>query len=204
MFKMSTIFYFAYQCLVQAPTLDVDEGNSLLWSVLTVAFSSAPMISTQLITSPFTSTVNVFIPPEARKNDKALRQWSENPSGDTLIEFTTLRFLPFPKRKTVRLEDLRVMQRRTGRIAQYEYLPPKLRANSQGKELGWLKALIGGRRAFYVREGAQYTKNTRGPGVWNGLVAAILKQSGYKMPEPVKLKTAPRPVSRRKPPGQMR
>ncbi|PNS21961.1 hypothetical protein CAC42_559 [Sphaceloma murrayae] len=201
--RMGTIFYFIYQSLVRAPALDVHEAsNSLLWSSATIILSSLPMLSTQLLLSPFTATINVLIPPEARRNEKTLRQWSERPRDDTLIEFTTLRFLPFPKRKTVRLEDLRLLKPRAFRIAQFEYVPPKLRESSNGNAIGWLKGLIGGRRTFYVRDGLKYTQSTRGPGVWDNLTKVIFSQSGYKMPVQSRIRPALRSVGQRRPPGQ--
>ncbi|KAF4549699.1 Hypothetical protein D9617_20g027550 [Elsinoe fawcettii] len=207
MFKLTTIFYFAFQCLVRAPTLDVDDGTALFWTPLSMALYSLPMISTQLITSPVTNSINVLLPQEARKNDKTLQQWAENPPKDTLIDFTTLRFLPFPKRKTVKLEDLRMLPPgKWYRIAQFEYMPPKLRASNEGKPLGLLKGFLGGRRTFYVREGSSFTRTTRGPTVWPALVDVILAQSGVKVLEDdrPRTKVGPRPAAKRTPPGQSR
>lgn len=203
--KVATILWFSNSCIVQAPTLDLGETTSLLWAPLSVVISALPMIAVQLVTSPVTNSINVLLPPGVAKTDQSLRDWSSNPPGNTLIEFTTLRFLPFPKRKTVRLEDLRMLPRGKGwRIAQFEYVPPILRANTQGKPLSWIKRFVGGRRTFYVREGTKFTRSTRGPGVWSSLVDVILRHSGHALPKDnrQRMRAAHRPTARRSPPGQ--
>ncbi|KAF2224572.1 hypothetical protein BDZ85DRAFT_281153 [Elsinoe ampelina] len=207
MCKMSTIFFFAYQCLVRAPALAIDETAAFFWTPLTTVIYALPMIAFHLITSPVTASINVLIPPEARQSPKTLQEWAVKAPRDTLVEFTTLRFLPFPKRKTVKLEDLKLL--RPGpwwRIAQFAYLPPKFRATHEGKPVSLLKSWIAGCRTFYVREGSKYTRTTRGPTVWAALVDGIMRDAGLQVLQEdlPKTKAAPRPAARRTPPGQTR
>lgn len=177
--KLAGIYVFAQSCLFQAPTIYLDSPDDFWWTPAAIALSSIPMILLQLMTGPFVNSIDVQLPAEARKTQKSMQTFCTRPPPDTRLSFTTLRFFPLPKRRAVRLEDLRVLPRRTGRVANLEYLPPKLRqkCEQQGREAGWFEGLVAGRRRFHVRPGQRYTSTTRGPGIWADLLRAIELQS---------------------------
>ncbi|KAF2148779.1 hypothetical protein K461DRAFT_271393 [Myriangium duriaei CBS 260.36] len=184
--KLAGIYVFAQACLIQAPTIYIDSPDDFWWTPAAIALSSVPMILLQLMTGPFVNSINVKLPDAARRSPQGMKEFCRRPPPDTRLSFTTLRFIPLPKRRAVRLEDLRVLPQRVGRIANLEYLPPKLRqrCEERGREPSWLEGFIGGRRRFHVRPGERYTTSTRGPGIWSDLLEVIKRQSGVKVETP--------------------
>lgn len=179
--KLASILIFANSCLLQGPTLYLDSSatdTSTFWTPAAVALSSVPMVVFQLMTGPFVNSVHVQLPDAARRSQQALQAFAARPPAETRLSFTTLRFFPLPKRRAVRLGDLRVLPPKMGRIANLEYLPPGLRrrCDERGRKAGWWEGLIAGRRRFHVRPGERFTASTQGPGVWKELLKVIEEQ----------------------------
>ena len=125
------------------------------------------MLITSLATAPFVAHVHVQLPSHARRSEQTLRAFLRSPPKSTLLTISAMRFLPWPKTRTVYLEDMRAIKPSFGRIANFEHVPL---THHDKKVPGWMRATLG---QYFVRPGERFTKNTRAPGAWDMLVNHI-------------------------------
>ena len=129
------------------------------------------MTATALVTAPFVADIRILIAPWARRSQDTLSKFVRNVPDETLLEFTTLRFMPFPKTRVVRFAGLRTTSESRWRLANLAYLPK----SHEGRHVPWwLRAMM---YQFYVRPGDRFTKASRAPGVWNTLMERVRMQS---------------------------
>ena len=136
------------------------------------------MTVTTLATAPFVANIQVLISPAARRSKEALHNFIRDAPADTRLEFTTMRFMPYPKRRTVLLSTLRPLQQTIWRLANLEQLPilDKVPKEHRGVKVPWwMRATVG---QFYIRPGERFSKASAAPGVWDMLLQRIKGQTG--------------------------
>jgi len=71
-----------------------------------ILVSALPLAILQYLTAPFVASISVLLPPVARRSTLSLNEFAKSASLDTVLEFTGLRLLPLPTRRSVRLGSL--------------------------------------------------------------------------------------------------
>lgn len=174
MIRVSTIMAFAAGCLIGAPAVYFDPTSSNWLVPVTIALSVIPMTATYGLTAPFVASIQLSVPNAARRTKADLLRFARTTPADTVLEFTTMRFMPFPKRVAVRFRDLKPV-RTTLKLANLETRPRGTVLPSSPPSS--LQELQKTQKQFFVRQGDQYTRSTRAPGVWSLLWDQIQKRS---------------------------
>jgi len=139
------------------------------------------MVLVALCTAPAVMNIHLKLPARVQRSEQALREFLRKPPSDTMVEFTAMRFLPWPKRRVMFLEDLRTVTPKNLRLANLEHVP---KAN-EGKETPyWLRATMG---FYFVRKSSRYLQGLPGSRggsekVWPTLLEHITAQTVKKGP----------------------
>lgn len=166
MIRISTIMFFAAGCLIGAPAIYFDPASPNWRVPLIIAGSAVPMAVTVALTAPFVASVSVLLPSSARGSRAALMKFADKPARDTVLELTTMRFMPFPKRTAVRLDELRRIPEKGLRMANLVHIVPRQNDRTTQKSSA-------AKAEYYVRPGDRYTAATRAPGIWPVLLKNI-------------------------------
>jgi len=126
------------------------------------------MIIVAVVTAPYVGTVHIRLPPMARKNFETVKQFCASLPPSTELEITTARLFGLKKATYVRLDDLRTIKKRFGRLANMQ------RVDSQGSLL--MNILRENRTKFYI-DHTLGGKRSAIPGIWEVIMARIQKQS---------------------------
>jgi len=130
-----------------------------------------PMVVTAICTAPAVINITLHLPLSARSSQASLQGFLHKIPKKTLVEMTGMRFMPWPKKRTYFLEDLRTVTPRGLWIANLERVPPL----KDGKpERSWLHASL---NQYHVRDNPKYTTNIPGVGAWKVLLETIKRNT---------------------------
>jgi len=145
------------------------------------------MVVTAICTAPAVINITLHLPLSARSSQASLQAFLHKIPKKTLVEMTGMRFMPWPKKRTYFLEDLRTVTPKVLWIANLERVPPL----KDGKpERSWLHASL---NQYHVRDNPKYTANIPGVGAWKVLLETIKKNTESPGPQPQILPRRPVP-----------
>lgn len=151
-----------------------EQSESGMLKFVALLGSAVPMIVVALCTAPAVMNIHLKLPARAQKSEQTLREFLRKPPSTTMVEFTAMRFMPWPKRRTMFLEDLKTVRPKNLRLANLEHVP---KANEGKQTPYWLRATMG---HYFVRESPRYLKGLPGSGVWPILLQHIRAQTTKK------------------------
>ena len=139
--------------------------------MVVVVGSAVPMVVTAVCTAPAVINIILHLPLSARTSQASLQTFLSRLPKKTMVEFTGMRFLPWPKKRTYFLEDLRTVTPKGLWIANLERAAPM----KDGKpERSWLHASL---NQYHVRDNPKYTTNIPGVGAWKVLLETIKRNT---------------------------
>lgn len=194
---------------VAAPNMYYHPDTSNWWVPGVIAGSAIPMVVLTLISAPFVSTIRVQIPPSAKRSQQALMQWASNIPPETRLELQSMRFLPWPKHRSIRISDLRRLPQ-----TRWSMGLANLERVSYHGEPWRAEDVTGGRlvRRLYARyyiDRAQITDKSQAPGLWDRIweqipVKGEQPAARMVMKEPVVMANRRQPLGRTSLTGRVR
>lgn len=204
--KLTLLGGFVMSCLVVAPNVYLDEAapiwmapagddcvfeeNERLLIVLSVIATAAFfMTGCHLMTRPYITNVFIQPPGWARRSKEALLNFARRLPSDTVLEIETLGFLPVPRRKAVRLSDLRTVPQGFG-LANLERVAANEGTSKLPKSMRWSL------NQFYARPSAGHWQKSRAPDVWPLVWEFVSKNSVGGMSKESVSSTVAKPAAR--------
>lgn len=158
-------------CQLVCETVCLSTQKTLIKYALVIAVSAAPLPLIHAMTRPFITNIFIETPAWARRSREALVRFAERLPLDTPLEIETLGFLPWPRRKALRVSDLRTIPESFGRLANLEQITTVGATSKVPRALRWPLT------QFYARPSPSRWEKSRAPDVWPLVLQAIARNS---------------------------
>ncbi|KAI5370968.1 hypothetical protein Slin15195_G018400 [Septoria linicola] len=173
--RLATLVVFVLGSGLYAPAFYFSPDHPNWYAPAFVLAAAVPAIVVTLATGPMIHGIRVTLPDRVRRGGKdGLRRWSSiNTPGETQLDLQYMRWSPWPKTRTVTLNELKRLKPSlsTG-IANLEWTPTRFETGQlekNRKEHPWYASLatrsLGN---FYVKRD-QKKDRAAVPGVWDGI-----------------------------------
>lgn len=142
------------------------------------------------MTAPFVNSIKIQLPGYARRTKDGPMQFVKRMPPDTRLELTLVRLMPWPKRRTIMVSELRRLPGSWKRLANFEHVPKR----NEGKEIKWwqrifLNTFYG---HLYIKPGLHGQRRSRAPGIWDMVLNKVDEWSakragevaGQRLPSP--------------------